>query len=106
MFVLQLEPMDAKTFFLVNLEGDILFLSYEYLSSSNLWYLSNLLQHDVNKLGNSFPMQAENASDQMDWVEKITGVIASLLSFQSPDRVKSKRTHSFDIPFHLYFCHL
>jgi Arf-GAP with coiled-coil, ANK repeat and PH domain-containing protein len=25
--------------------------------------------------------------DQMDWIEKITGVIASLLSSQSPERV-------------------
>ncbi|CAI9786858.1 unnamed protein product [Fraxinus pennsylvanica] len=33
-----------------------------------------------------YTLQAENASDQMDWVEKITGVISSLLSFQSPDR--------------------
>lgn len=32
-------------------------------------------------------MQAENALDQMDWIEKITGVIASLLSFQTPERV-------------------
>ncbi|KAG2301154.1 hypothetical protein Bca52824_029805 [Brassica carinata] len=29
---------------------------------------------------------AENAQDQMDWIEKITGVIASLLSFQTPER--------------------
>jgi len=28
-------------------------------------------------------MQAENALDQMDWMEKITGVIASLLSAQT-----------------------
>lgn len=28
-------------------------------------------------------MQAENAVDQMDWMEKITGVIASLLSVQT-----------------------
>jgi hypothetical protein len=32
-------------------------------------------------------MQAESAMDQMDWIEKITGVIASLLSSQSPERV-------------------
>ena len=31
--------------------------------------------------------QAESALDQMDWIEKITGVIASLLSSQAPDRV-------------------
>ncbi|KAL2478957.1 ADP-ribosylation factor GTPase-activating protein AGD3 [Forsythia ovata] len=30
----------------------------------------------------NYTLQAENAADQMDWVEKITGVIASLLSFQ------------------------
>lgn len=32
-------------------------------------------------------MQAENATDQMDWIEKITGVIASLLSAQTLDMV-------------------
>lgn len=32
-------------------------------------------------------IQAESAVDQMDWIEKITGVIASLLSSQSPERV-------------------
>ncbi|KAH7516809.1 hypothetical protein FEM48_Zijuj10G0174100 [Ziziphus jujuba var. spinosa] len=31
-------------------------------------------------------VQAESALDQMDWIEKITGVIASLLSSQAPDR--------------------
>ncbi len=35
-------------------------------------------------------MQAESALDQMDWIEKITGVIASLLSSQAPERVISK----------------
>lgn len=35
-------------------------------------------------------MQAESALDQMDWIEKITGVIASLLSSHTPDRVISK----------------
>lgn len=35
-------------------------------------------------------MQAENALDQMDWIEKINGVIASLLSSQAPERVKFK----------------
>lgn len=32
-------------------------------------------------------MQAENALDQMDWIEKITSVIASLLSAQPPEKV-------------------
>ena len=32
-------------------------------------------------------MQAENALDQMDWIEKINGVIASLLSSQVPEKV-------------------
>ncbi|XP_057751676.1 ADP-ribosylation factor GTPase-activating protein AGD3-like isoform X2 [Arachis stenosperma] len=31
----------------------------------------------------NYTLQAENAVDQMDWMEKITGVIASLLSVQS-----------------------
>lgn len=35
-------------------------------------------------------MQAESALDQMDWIEKITGVIASLLSSQAPERVISE----------------
>ncbi|XP_028766168.1 ADP-ribosylation factor GTPase-activating protein AGD1 isoform X2 [Neltuma alba] len=31
----------------------------------------------------NYTLQAENAVDQMDWIEKMTGVIASLLSVQS-----------------------
>ncbi|KAH7664017.1 Arf-GAP with coiled-coil ANK repeat and PH domain-containing protein [Dioscorea alata] len=34
----------------------------------------------------NYTLQAESAADQMDWVEKITGVIASLLSSQSPEQ--------------------
>ncbi|KAJ3681294.1 hypothetical protein LUZ60_015783 [Juncus effusus] len=34
----------------------------------------------------NYTLQAENAMDQMDWIEKITGVIASLLSSQSPEQ--------------------
>ncbi|KAG6495451.1 hypothetical protein ZIOFF_043275 [Zingiber officinale] len=34
----------------------------------------------------NYTLQAESAMDQMDWIEKITGVIASLLSSQSPDQ--------------------
>ncbi|KAH7864933.1 hypothetical protein Vadar_000126 [Vaccinium darrowii] len=34
----------------------------------------------------NYTLQAESALEQMDWIEKITGVIASLLSSQSPDR--------------------
>ncbi|XP_047095100.1 ADP-ribosylation factor GTPase-activating protein AGD3-like isoform X2 [Lolium rigidum] len=33
-----------------------------------------------------YTLQAESAMDQMDWIEKITGVIASLLSSQSPEQ--------------------
>ncbi|KAF9604557.1 hypothetical protein IFM89_007678 [Coptis chinensis] len=33
----------------------------------------------------TYTLQAESAMDQMDWIEKITGVIASLLNFQSPE---------------------
>ncbi|XP_050221093.1 ADP-ribosylation factor GTPase-activating protein AGD1 isoform X2 [Mercurialis annua] len=33
-----------------------------------------------------YTLQAENALDQMDWIEKITGVITTLLSFQTPER--------------------
>ncbi|XP_015570576.1 ADP-ribosylation factor GTPase-activating protein AGD3 [Ricinus communis] len=34
----------------------------------------------------NYTLQAESAMDQMDWIEKITGVIASLLSSQAPER--------------------
>ncbi|CAI0463713.1 unnamed protein product [Linum tenue] len=34
----------------------------------------------------NYTLQAENVLDQMDWIEKITGVIASLLSSQAPER--------------------
>ncbi|XP_019441572.1 PREDICTED: ADP-ribosylation factor GTPase-activating protein AGD3-like isoform X1 [Lupinus angustifolius] len=34
----------------------------------------------------NYTLQAESALDQMDWIEKITGVIASLLSSQIPER--------------------
>lgn len=35
-------------------------------------------------------MQAESATEQMDWIEKITGVIASLLTSQTAERVNGK----------------
>ncbi|KAK4486212.1 hypothetical protein RD792_008882 [Penstemon davidsonii] len=35
----------------------------------------------------NYTLQAENAADQMDWIEKITGVITSLLSSQEPERL-------------------
>ncbi|XP_027349471.1 ADP-ribosylation factor GTPase-activating protein AGD3 isoform X3 [Abrus precatorius] len=35
----------------------------------------------------NYTLQAESALDQMDWIEKITGVIASLLSSQIPERM-------------------
>lgn len=41
----------------------------------------------------SWSVQAESALDQMDWIEKITGVIASLLSSQAPERVIAKELH-------------
>ncbi|KAL6559644.1 ADP-ribosylation factor GTPase-activating protein agd3 [Orobanche gracilis] len=34
----------------------------------------------------NYTLQAENAAEQMDWIEKIAGVITSLLSSQSPER--------------------
>jgi len=36
--------------------------------------------------------QAESAVDQMDWIEKITGVIASLLTSQSPEQVSNRQS--------------
>ncbi|CAI9113739.1 OLC1v1014405C1 [Oldenlandia corymbosa var. corymbosa] len=35
----------------------------------------------------NYTLQAESAPEQMDWIDKITGVIASLLSSQEPDRL-------------------
>ena len=43
-------------------------------------------------------MQAENALDQMDWVEKITGVIASLLSSDALERVNAKKVYICMLP--------
>ena len=37
----------------------------------------------------NYTLQAESTLDQMDWIEKITGVIASLLSSQVPERVSN-----------------
>lgn len=37
--------------------------------------------------------QAESAMDQMDWIEKITGVIASLLSSHSPEQVSEEHLY-------------
>ncbi|KAM3359537.1 hypothetical protein P3S68_019248 [Capsicum galapagoense] len=34
----------------------------------------------------SYTLQAESTAEQMDWIEKITGVITSLLSSQTPER--------------------
>ncbi|KAJ8634044.1 hypothetical protein MRB53_027380 [Persea americana] len=34
----------------------------------------------------NYTLQAESSMDQMDWIEKITGVIASLLSSQAPEQ--------------------
>ncbi|TYI90473.1 hypothetical protein E1A91_D03G125900v1 [Gossypium mustelinum] len=36
-----------------------------------------------------YTLQAENALDQRDWIEKITGVITSLLSSQTPEKCLS-----------------
>ncbi|XP_050376318.1 ADP-ribosylation factor GTPase-activating protein AGD3-like isoform X2 [Argentina anserina] len=46
-----------------------------------------------------YTLQAENALDQMDWIEKITGVISSLLSFQAPERRLSTSHMSGDDHF-------
>ncbi|PKA55278.1 ADP-ribosylation factor GTPase-activating protein AGD3 [Apostasia shenzhenica] len=42
----------------------------------------------------NYTLQAESAMDQMDWIEKITGVIASLLSSQSPEKHLTSPTSS------------
>ncbi|KAL5053144.1 hypothetical protein RYX36_033826 [Vicia faba] len=46
----------------------------------------------------NYTLQAENAVDQMEWMEKINGVIASLLSIQtlgSPLSADSENSHSY-----------
>uniref|UniRef100_K7KVG3 Uncharacterized protein n=1 Tax=Glycine max TaxID=3847 RepID=K7KVG3_SOYBN len=43
----------------------------------------NLLTSTIKIDAEHYTLQAENALDQMDWMEKITGVIASLLSAQT-----------------------
>lgn len=43
-----------------------------------------------------YTLQAENAVDQMDWIEKINGVIASLLACQSPQKHLSSPKGSGD----------
>ena len=57
------------------------------LSSSSL-YVKAIFSHGlINRFFYFYCLQAENAMDQMDWIEKITGVIASLLNSQSPEQV-------------------
>ncbi|KAG6520386.1 ADP-ribosylation factor GTPase-activating protein AGD3-like [Zingiber officinale] len=41
----------------------------------------------------NYTLQAESAKDQMDWIEKITGVIASLLNSQSPEQHLAQPTN-------------
>ncbi|KAK9108605.1 hypothetical protein Syun_024616 [Stephania yunnanensis] len=41
----------------------------------------------------NYTLQAESAIDQMDWIEKITGVIASLLSSQNPEQIGALFQH-------------
>ncbi|XP_010908076.2 ADP-ribosylation factor GTPase-activating protein AGD4 [Elaeis guineensis] len=41
----------------------------------------------------TYTLQAENAAEQMDWVEKITGVIASLLNSPFPMQLSSRRSN-------------
>ncbi|XP_039048981.1 ADP-ribosylation factor GTPase-activating protein AGD1-like isoform X2 [Hibiscus syriacus] len=43
-----------------------------------------------------YTLQAENALDQRDWIEKITGVITSLLSSQTPEKSDSSQVESPD----------
>ncbi|KAF2312800.1 hypothetical protein GH714_040498 [Hevea brasiliensis] len=51
-----------------------------------------------------YTLQAENALDQIDWIEKITGVITSLLSFQTPERSHGDN-HSVSDSSSLADCH-
>lgn len=49
----------------------------------------SVIKKTLNEKG-TLTMQAESATEQMDWIEKITGVIASLLTSQTPERVNGK----------------
>ncbi|KAE8703070.1 ADP-ribosylation factor GTPase-activating protein AGD3 [Hibiscus syriacus] len=51
---------------------------------SNLRFCFRIISPTKN-----YTLQAESALDQMDWIEKITGVIASLLNSQAPERCLS-----------------
>lgn len=51
-----------------------------------MYFLRFDILHEINVYF-FLSVQAESALDQMDWIEKITGVIASLLSSQTPERV-------------------
>ncbi|KAL9688386.1 hypothetical protein QQ045_032807 [Rhodiola kirilowii] len=46
----------------------------------------------------TYTLQAESATDQMDWIEKITGVITSLLSSQDHDSRDVKEEDDFCFP--------
>lgn len=46
-------------------------------------------------------MQAESAMEQMDWVEKITGVITCLLSSQTPEKVSNDQLTTVILLFNL-----
>ncbi|XP_054805407.1 ADP-ribosylation factor GTPase-activating protein AGD3-like isoform X2 [Prosopis cineraria] len=45
----------------------------------------------------NFTLQAENTADQMDWVEKLTGVIASLLNAQTIEKPLSADSECNDV---------
>lgn len=60
--------------------------------------LCQYLDQIVTLYSTCWAMQAENALDQMDWVEKINGVITSLLSSQALERVSAKKVYIFILP--------
>ncbi|KAF6160404.1 hypothetical protein GIB67_019173 [Kingdonia uniflora] len=51
--------------------------------------LSSQRNNNSSELGVCLLAQAESAVDQLDWIEKIVGVITSLLSSQSPEPVNN-----------------
>ncbi|KAE8705223.1 ADP-ribosylation factor GTPase-activating protein AGD1 [Hibiscus syriacus] len=59
-------------------QSDLMFC-FRIISPTKIYTLQQTIEN------NRLAMQAENALDQRDWIEKITGVITSLLSSQTPE---------------------
>ncbi|THU59712.1 hypothetical protein C4D60_Mb07t04930 [Musa balbisiana] len=76
-----------RRFFVLDSRGMLYYYRKQWIRSSGGNH-SNPRGHNSSEHGffYFYCLQAENAMDQMDWIEKITGVIASLLNSQSPEQ--------------------